>query len=42
MNKKEFLTFLEKNERAVTKAMKEFDEHSRKFDERMKKILSVL
>ena len=42
MNRKELLKFLDQNEKEVRQAMKEFDEHSRRFDETMRKILGAL
>ena len=42
MSRKEFLKFLDQNEREVDQLMEEFDEHCRRFDEKMKKILAAL
>lgn len=38
----EWANFLEQNKNQVDQAMKEFEEHSRSFDERMKRIFAML
>jgi len=38
----EWAYFLEQNRNQVDQAMKEFEEHSKSFDERMKKIFAML
>lgn len=42
MSNKEILTIIKKETKRVDKDFNEFEKHSRKFDEKIKKIISVL
>ena len=42
LNKRKLQIFLDENKREVDKAMMEFEEHSRRFDKKIKEILAAL